>query len=369
MSAPLPVAVIGGGREGLRQAALIEADPRLKVAAVISPSEEGRERAESLGLPTAAELEDVAEHVAAAVVALPAASRVRASETCAARGLPLLLAGGLGASLRDSRRIIAAFAQAGAPLLVGHARRHHPAAAAAHEAAKGGLLGRLIAADAVWHLRKPTRSQAYPLRVQSGEGPVLDRLIHDVDLLRWLLGDAAEVTAMASGGGVSAGPCAAATLIRFEKGALATAILSESGLSPWGWEAATGEDDGIARSGEDCLRLVGTEGAMSLPSLTYWRHGGVGEHDRSAALTRLSLPCPPSDPLAAQMAHFARVASGAAAPLVTGEDALRSLALALSIEEAARRGAAMIPDPERPDIWEPTAAAIFRDLAGQRQPV
>ena len=61
--------------------------------------------------------------------------------------------------------------------------------------------------------------------------------------------------------------------------------------------------------------------------------------------------------------------SGAAAPLVTGEDALRSLALALSIEEAARRGAAIIPDPERPDIWEPTAAAIFRDLAGQRQPV
>lgn len=364
MSAPLPIVVVGGGREGLRQAALIRADARLRLVAVVSPSEEGRERLESLGLPAVAEIEELPEEAAGAVIALPSSSRVSAAEAAAALGLPLLLIGGLGASLRDSRRIIAAADMGGIPLLAGHARRHHPAAAAAREAAQGGLLGELIAADAVWHLRRPATSRPYPLRVQSGEGPVLDRLLHDVDLLRWLLGEAGEVAAMSAGGGISTGPSVAAAVIRFEKGALATAILSETGLSPWGWEASTGEAEDIAGSGQDCLRLVGSEGSMSLPSLSYWRHGGAGKGDRGTALTRLALPCPPTDPLAAQIAHFARVVAGEAEPLVPGCDALRSLALALSIEESARRGAIMVPDPERPGIWEPTAAAIFRDLSG-----
>lgn len=364
MSAALPVAVIGAGRIGLRQAALIEAEPALSLVGVVSPAEEGRERLAELGLPAVAEVEDLPAGVRAGVVALPAASRVGAAEALAGRGLPVLMVGGLGVNLRDSRRIIAAAERSGVPLLAGHARRHHPAAAAAREAARGGLLGEVVAADAVWHLRRPEAPRAYPLRVQSGEGPVLDRLIHDVDLLRWLLGEATEVAAMSAGGGM-AGPSASAALIRFDKGPLATAILSETGLSPWGWEAGTGEDADIVPSGEDCLRLVGSEGSMSLPSLSYWRHGGAGKGHRGTPLTRLSLPCPPTDPLAAQLVHFARVAAGEAEPLVTGADALRSLALALSIEESARRGATMVPDPERPDIWEPTAAAIYRDLAGQ----
>ncbi len=364
MSAPVPVVVIGAGREGLRQARLARACAGLSLSAIIDPADSARERAAEAGFPVAAELDDAPGSVAAAIIALPLATRASAAEAVAERGLAALTDRGLAQSLRDGRRIRDAFVRAGAPLLVGHHRRHHPAVAAAREAAQGGLLGRVVAADAVWMLRQPEDGGGFAWRVRSGQGAALTQLANEVDLLRCLLGDVASVCALTSRATPQSPETdSAGALLRFASGALATALLSSVGLSPWGWEAASGDDEDFARSGEDCLRLVGAEGALSLPSLTYWRHNGAGKGDWSRPLSRLPLPSPALDPRAAQLDHFARVARGEAEPLVPADDALRSLAAALAVEESARTGKVLSPDPDRPNAWEPTAAAIFRGLA------
>ncbi|SFI65208.1 Gfo/Idh/MocA family protein [Albimonas pacifica] len=364
MSARVPVVVIGAGREGLRQARLAADCEGLSLLAVIDPADSARERAAEAGFPVAAELDEAPAGVAAAIIALPIASRASTAEAVAARGLPTLTDRGLSQSLRDGRRIRDAYARSGAPLLVGHHRRHHPAVAAAREAARGGLLGRIVAADAVWMLRQPEDGGGFAWRVRSGSGAALTQFANEVDLLRWLIGDIVSVCALTSRATPQSPETdSAGAVLRFRSGALATALLSSVALSPWGWEAGTGDDEDIARSGEDALRLVGSEGAMSLPSLTYWRHNGAGKGDWSRALSRLPLPSPTLDPRAAQLDHFARVARGEAAPLVDADDALMSLAAALAVEESARTGKMLAPDPDRPDAWEPTAAAIFRGLA------
>lgn len=369
MSAPVPVVVIGAGRDGLRQARLVADCAGLELAAVIDPADSARERASDAGFPTAADLDEAPPGVAGAIIALPVTTRAAAAEAVAARGLAALTDRSLAASLRDARRIRDAFARSGAPLLVGHHRRHHPAVAAAREAAQGGLLGRLVAADAAWILRQPEDQGGFAWRVRSGAGAAMTQLANDVDLLRWLMGDIASVCALTSRATPQSSETdSAGAVLRFRSGALATALMSSVGLSPWGWEAATGDGDEVARTGEDCLRLVGSEGAMSLPSLTYWRHNGAGRGDWSRPLSRLPLPSPALDARAAQLDHFARVARGEIAPLVTGEDALLSLAAALAVEESARTGKVLTPDPDRADAWEPTAAAIFRGLSAPALP-
>ncbi|MDF2231886.1 Gfo/Idh/MocA family oxidoreductase [Albimonas sp. CAU 1670] len=364
MSAPVPVVVLGAGRDGLRQARLIADCAALELKAVVDPADSARERAEEMGFPTAGDVEDAPAGVVAAVIAQPATSRAPAAEEAAARGWATLTDRTLAVSLRDGRRILDAFDRAGAPLLVGHHRRHHPAVAAAREAAQGGLLGRLVAADAVWLLRRPDDERSFAWKVRSGAGAALTQLANDVDLLRWLMGEIASVSAIASRATPQSSETdSAGALLHFSSGALATALMSSVGLSPWGWEAGTGDDDEIARSGEDCLRLVGSEGSMSLPSLTYWRHGGAGKGDWTRPPMRLSLPSPMLDARAAQLDHFAQVARGEVEPLVSGPDALRTLAAALAVEESARTGKVLAPDPDRPDAWEPTAASIFRNLS------
>ncbi len=363
MTARLPIAVIGGGAVGLRHAQLVASRSDLRLTAVMDPGADGRERATERGFPTAGDLEDIPGDTEAVIVATPPTSHAATAEAAASRGWAMLMDRCLAVSLRDGRRIIAA-AEGRAPLLVGHHRRHHPCVSAAREAAQGGLLGRLVAADAVWFQRRPESDRRYAWRVASGGGPVLGQIIHDVDLLRWLMSEIAEVTALVSRPTrAAAAEDAVAAAFRFRNGSLATAVVTDAGLAPWAWEAATGESEDHAPSSEDCLRLVGSEGAISLPSLAFWRYAGQGRGDWTRPLTRLPLPCPPADPLALQLEHFAKVARGEAQPLVSGEDALGTLAAALAIEESARIGAPVKPDPDRTDAWEPTAQAIFRDLS------
>ena len=73
---------------------------------------------------------------------------------------------------------------------------------------------------------------------------------------------------------------------------------------------------------------------MSLPDLRVWRHDD--EPDWWTPISARNLTCRMDDPLAVQMAHFARVIAGDEAPLVSGLEGLKSLevveAVALSSE-------------------------------------
>jgi predicted dehydrogenase len=369
VTAPLPLVVLGGGHAALAEARRIEAAADARLIGVVEPAEEARIRAIEAGLPAVAEIDDLPEAPAGAVVAGPFASQGAEVEACAARGWPVMLVRPLGATLRDARRAARAAEAAGAPLLVGHHRRHLAVVGAAKEAIAGGLLGRLVAVQALWALRAPADSGRWAWRVESGAAAAFVQLVHEIDLLRHLAGDLAEVAAQVSHNAArGAKEDTVALALRFEDGALGSALLTDAGLSPWGWEAGTGENPAIHRTGEDALRLVGTEGALSLPSLAYWRYAGEGRGDSGKPLDRLPMPCPPTDPGAAQLAHFLAVARDGAAPLVSAADGLASLAAAMAALASARDGAALAPDPDRLGPWEAATEALSGLRVGPATP-
>ncbi|MEM6440263.1 MAG: Gfo/Idh/MocA family oxidoreductase [Pseudomonadota bacterium] len=369
MTAAIPLAVYGAGLVGLRHCALIEAHATAGLAAVIEPEPEAAERAAELGHPVFATPEDAAAahpDIAGAVIATANATPGAVAEDAAGRGWALLVEKPLSGTLRDARRAAQAAEAAGVPLLVGHHRRQYASVAAARETLASGLLGRPIAADVIWSLRKPDDYYRYQWRVESGGGPVVINLVHDVDLLRFLLGDIAEVSALASSAQRrGALEDSAAVALRFENGCLATCLMSDAGLSPWGWEAATGENPDLHASGLDCLRIVGDEGALSLPSLTYWRHDGGGRGDWTKPLTPLELPCPRTAPLEAQLDHFIAVARDGAAPICGAAEGLASLAATLAIRESARTGAPVRPDPDELPPWEQATETAIADYAAR----
>ncbi|HEU0222202.1 MAG TPA: Gfo/Idh/MocA family oxidoreductase [Paracoccaceae bacterium] len=331
--------VVGAGAMGRRHAALIGAHPQLTLAGFVDPSPP---RAAFPGTPSWPDIASVTAEVDGAVIATPNADHAASGIACAARGWPILVEKPIASTLGEAEALITAAEAARVPLLVGHHRRHHPAAGAARSLIAAGAIGRLVGVEALWALRKPDAYFAGAWRTSAGGGPVLLNLIHEIDLLRHLAGEIVEVAALTSaatrGGAVED---TAALALRFQGGALGTVLLSDAALSPWAWEAATGENPAIAHSGRDSWRLSGTEGALAFPSLTLWRYEGEGEANWSRPLSSFDLSAGPGEALALQLDHFRAVILGEAEPLVSGRDGLATLRATLAVHASARTGAAI----------------------------
>ncbi|MFM9888748.1 MAG: hypothetical protein ACKVQT_37470 [Burkholderiales bacterium] len=82
--------------------------------------------------------------------------------------------------------------------------------------------------------------------------------------------------------------------------------------------------------------ITGTRGALTVPSLEIcWHEPGQGW---GQALTRKRIPYIPEDAYIARMRDFAQVITGKAAPIVSGEEDLRTLAATLAISASAATG-------------------------------
>ena len=116
--------------------------------------------------------------------------------------------------------------------------------------------------------------------------------------------------------------------MRLASGLSATISFADTTPSPWGFEAATGENPHIAATRQDMWWITGTRGGISFPSLTRW---GGAEHWGEAARPQRHQAARVA-PLATQLDHFIKVIRGIEAPLITVEDAARSLEVTYDIE-------------------------------------
>ena len=316
----------GTGLIGARHLAHILADPELTLAGVIDPAP---------GIPVAAPLWDRIEDVDVAadgiVIATPTETHAPLAVAAAARGWHALVEKPVAHDLAAADVIAEAAARHGTRVLVGHHRRHHPRVAAAKALLDDGAIGRVVAASLMWCVRKPDAYFDTPWRAGPEGGPIRLNLIHEIDLMRHLLGEVVRVSAHATAPvrGVAARPEAGGVLLGFASGATAAIAFADTAPSPWSFEAATAENPNIAATHRDNLRLVGTEGALSFPSLTLWR--GAADWSEAPVAERAACPAGPV-PLAAQLHHFAQVIAGDATPLCTLADGRAALDVVGRIE-------------------------------------
>jgi predicted dehydrogenase len=273
----------------------------------------------------------------AVVIATPNAVHVPVGLACVERRIPMLVEKPIAETVEASNRLVEAADRAGVPLLVGHHRRHNPIVEKAREIVQGGALGRLTAVAALFLLQKPADYFDAAWRRQPGGGPLLINLIHDIDNLRFICGEIAEVRAIVSSATRNfAVEDSAAVAFRFANGAVGTAAVSDAVPAPWSWEISSGENPMYPRQHENCYLLTGTDASLALPALDLWSY----RKDRGwrAELSRERLQVRHEDPQVRQMRHFCRVVRGEEAPRITGADATRTLAATLAIHQSARSG-------------------------------
>jgi predicted dehydrogenase len=336
---PVRIGVVGAGFMGRQHIDFIRAAHGAVLTGVADPVVPD-EALQCRRFDTASALLDAGE-VDAVIIASPNALHVDTAIECLEAGVAVLLEKPIAVDYAQSLRLVEAVARGDGRLLVGHHRRHHPAVGRARAAILGGELGQLVAVSGLWSARK---EDAYftdtPWHRQRGAGVTLINAVHDLDLLRHLCGEVAEIQAMKSSQarGLGVEDTLAVTL-RFESGVVGSFLASDAGVSPWGWDQATEETlafpfvpDGVA------YRFVGTRGALSVPNLAKYTYDPSVPADWHSPLSRTYLPFAPRGSFQAQLDHFIEVVRGRAQPLVSAEDASRTLALVEAAAQAADSG-------------------------------
>lgn len=336
------MAVIGAGAIGRTHIDRIQRNPSLALAGIADPTPAGEALALSLNVPWFADHRSLLEQVKpqGAIVATPNATHIPVALDCLERGIAALVEKPVADTVAEAQLLVDAQARAGVPVLVGHHRRHNPINRRAREIVQAGRLGQPVAANVMATFLKPDAYFDVAWRRVAGGGPVLINLIHEIDMLRFLVGEIVSVQALDSHAvrGFEVEDSAAAVL-RFANGALGTVVLSDATASPWCWDFCAGEQGQYPRQEVQSHFIAGTLGSLSLPDLSLWNYRG----DRSwhAELTREQTMVHLADPYTRQLEHFAGVIEGREAALCSALDGLRTLQATLAVHEAAVSGQAI----------------------------
>ncbi|WP_299677950.1 Gfo/Idh/MocA family oxidoreductase [uncultured Roseobacter sp.] len=332
------ILVVGGGLIGIRHLQAVAAHPACTLVGLVDPNPEI-----ITDYPRFADMAEVPAPVDGVILATPTHLHSKHGAYAAKRGWPMLIEKPVTEDLAQARVLQKAIQTAKVPSLVGHHRRYHAPVQQMKSLVANGAIGQPVTATLIWAMRKPDAYFDGNWRSAHGS-PVLINLVHDIDLLRFVLGDIAAVSALRGRrlrgqARVESG----AVALAFESGATGTIAFADTAPSPWGFEAGTGENPNIGTTRQDMLWITGTKGAISFPSMTLWSGQDWSRPAEQVPCTRAENAKPPLD---AQLDHFLEVTQGAA-PLIDVADATRTLDIALQIEDQLRQQAPA-PEPAHP---------------------
>ena len=344
------IAVIGLGWIGFRHAQLALESQEIELVAVCDALEIAEKQAVKLGKPFYRNHNEMMdkEAIDGVVVATPTRLHVPIGVACAERGLHILVEKPISDSMEDSNTLVKAAANNHVQLLVGHYRRFHRPVVAAREIVKSGRIGRFIGVSGMWSVLKEPQYFEPEWRRKPGAGPILTNMIHDVDCLRYICGEIAGIQSITSNK-IRRHEIedTAGVLIHFENGGIGTFLLSDTAPSPWNFEAATGDNPDLYKTGKNCYHFFGSEGSFSFPDLNIWcypdsEHSGW-KNPIKICETALSSTDEPKEPLALQLDHFGRVIAGKEKPRCSGLDGMTTLSVIQSIFQAGLSGAKVTP--------------------------
>ncbi|MGL4241207.1 MAG: Gfo/Idh/MocA family protein [Beijerinckiaceae bacterium] len=351
MTAPIRVAVIGAGVIGRKHIAKIDEHPDFVLAGIAEINRD----ATAAAYPNVLVQAEVGSMLDAArpdavIIASPNQLHEPHALECAGRGIPFILEKPVADTIEAAARICAAARKSGVPTLVGHHRRHHPPIAAMRRLLRDGAIGQVVGVSGVWATCKPDPYfEAGGWRKEKGGGPVLINLIHEIDCLRFCLGEVISISALTSNRqrGFVVEDTAAVT-IGFESGAIGTFLMSDTAVSPWTMEQALGEVPEFPFSGQSGYRFLGTLGSLEAPALRLWKQGGDPRSWHHPVLAQ-ELDGGKADPYIAQLSHFRDLIRGEAQSIQPVADGARTLVATLAVREASERGVSIdLRDRYRP---------------------
>jgi UDP-N-acetylglucosamine 3-dehydrogenase len=317
----LRVGVIGVGVMGSNHARVLAGLPGIRLVGVADPDrQQASFVAGALGTTAVDGVDALLPlGIDAATIAAPTHLHHDIALTCIKRGIHVLVEKPIASNPGEGRSIVAAARRAGVALMVGHVERFNPAV----ETIKEAIRGEDILSISI------TRVGPFPPRM-SNVGVVIDLAVHDIDLIRWFTdSEIAEVQPLTASAVAEREDIA---LLQFRTVSGVLAQINTNWLTPFKARTvhvATRDKyivgDLLTRQVTECFGFQ-PDGSYSM------RHLSVGY----------------TEPLRTELVAFFTAIRQGTAPVVSGEEGVASLEIAMRcLEERSVRLAPQRKTPRR----------------------
>jgi len=323
------VAVVGFGTMGKLYADILSQMEGVSLTAICSSSAESRLEAARLGALRFDSLDELIQEkipLDAVVLALPTYLHKTYAVAAADEGLHIICEKPAALTTEDTEEMIEACRRNGVCLLVGHVLRFFPDYARLSERVSKGEAGPIITAHAKRYSLHPPSDSWFEDDTKSG-GVLFDLMIHDIDYLHSLMGEAESVYAVIR---KSPGVQYAAAVLRFENGTVANLEAMWGYAGPFTSSLEVTGKDGMLRADNEAYKLAVSRGAVAAHSQ---RNEGVAIPQGE----------PADDPYRLELEHFVGCIRTGAEPIVTARDAERAVATACAALESAWLGRPIKP--------------------------
>jgi len=323
VTAPMRVGVIGVGSMGQNHARVYSeiadlvgiADPDVKAGGAAS------NRFNVSYYTDAAHL--LKEELDAVSVCVPTEHHAKVALAVIKAGVSLLVEKPLAATGADASRIVDTAKGAGVTLAVGHIERHNPAIAVVKRHLQEGQYGDLVTATA-------RRVSSFPGRVRD-IGVVMDLGVHEIDILRYLVGAPVESVFALGGRKIHAAfEDHANILLRFQNGV--HGFVEVNWLTPMK----------VRRLALTCLKnfveVDYTEQSVTVSSSTLGPLDPFNLYQIPLEHHTQKIHVRKEEPLRRELEDFLDAVKHKRPPLVSGEDALETLKVAIAATDSHRTG-------------------------------
>jgi len=334
------ISIVGTGLMGLQHIKAISKSKKANLHSIVDISDNAKKLSNKYKIPLYSDVSSLlkSNQLDAVIVATPNQLHEKHTISFLKKKIPVLLEKPISDNIKSAKKIIISSKKNKTPLLIGYHRRHNAIVSKVKTIIRSGKLGNIVSANVLCWLYKHKEYFKESWRTSRGGGPLGINLVHDIDMICYLLGSISHVQAFTTNKNrkFKVEDTATVSLI-FESGALCTLNISDTIVAPWSYELTAGENPAYPVTNQSAYMIGGTKGSIQFPNLKYWFY----KKERSwwnKIFLKSDINKKDDNTLVNQIDHFSDVVLKKVKPKVNGNDGLNSLKIFAAITKSAKTG-------------------------------
>jgi predicted dehydrogenase len=340
MKKNIKIAVVGMGLMGSQHLKAIKLSKKATIHSIVDINKSSSLLAKKFKVPFYRNYQELLTNNKpdAVIIATPNQFHEKHTSEFLKSKIPVLLEKPIADNIKSAKKIINNSKKNKTQLLIGYHRRHNTIASALKGKIDSNQLGKIVSVNVMCWLYKHKDYYKEKWRTMKGGGPLGINLVHDIDLICYLLGPVKYVQASTSNQvrRYKVEDTAVVNLI-FTSGVLCTLNISDTIVAPWSYELTAGENPAYPITNQSSYYIGGTKGSIQFPNLKQWYNKKerswwkeIYHKDESTRSSRYTL--------VNQIDHLCDVVRAKTKPKISGNDGLISLKIFDAILKSSKSG-------------------------------
>jgi predicted dehydrogenase len=267
------ISVVGIGLMGSQHLNAIERSHKAILHSIVDINQDSRLHAKKYKVPFYKTSGDLLKNNKpdAVIIATPNQFHEKHTSSFLKAKIPVLLEKPISDNILSAKKIINNSKKNKTHVLIGYHRRHNSIVTSLKKKIESGQLGKIVSANVMCWVYKHKDYFKEKWRIKKGGGPLGINLVHDIDLICYLLGPVNSVQALTSNSirKYRVEDTAIVNLV-FKSGALCTLNVSDTIVAPWSYELTSGENPTYPATNQSSYYIGGTKGSVQFPNLKHW---------------------------------------------------------------------------------------------------